>query len=217
MDGVPQTKCSSQECDACKLKDIFSFENFDRLFPFELDPEATTVHYQTTKQAREIKRPDEKPKMYFYQKTTPSDLPLKEAIARLFTHHPDRKEPYAATFLSHRAKVQWDLDTLQYLTNRENPGLPFGTAIIGVDFIESPHYEFAQSGKIGGQIYEKQPILLATVPCLFTVPKNGGGSRIVLIQLNFVSDDSKHSSNRVLQILELGFEYIKKYMKERYG
>lgn len=71
--------------------------------------------------------------------------------------------------------------------------------------------------KASDSIYSKQSILLGPTPCLFTIPNGNQGKTIKLVELNFLAEDSKHSSNRVLQIIEEALKYMICFMRENYG
>ena len=59
--------------------------------------------------------------------------------------------------------------------------------------------------------------MLGPTPCLFTIDDGKGGLKIILVEVNFFAEDPKHSSQRVLQIFEEAYLYMKIYMKENYG
>ena len=84
----------------------------------------------------------------------------------MFLKHPDRKQPLASGFLKHRAENEWFEGELSRLINREDPALPIGILMVMNDFSESFPYQFKD--KISQQIYDKQPVMLAPTPCLFT-------------------------------------------------
>ena len=65
-------------------------------------------------------------------------------------------------------------------------------------------------------IYSKQQILLGPTPCLYTIVENGKKT-IKLNELNFLAEDPKHSSERVLQIILSAYEYMKKRLKDQHG
>ena len=112
----------------------------------------------------------------------------------MFLKHPDRKQPLASGFLKHRVENEWFEGELSRLINREDPALPIGILMVMNDFSESFPYQFKD--KISQQIYDKQPVMLAPTPCLFTYTDNNDNKQIALIVINFLSEDSKHSSER---------------------
>ena len=103
------------------------------------------------------------------------------------------------------------------LLDKENPSLPLGTVLIGTDPSESPKFQFAQIGKVGLQVFDQQSFFLSPTICIFAVPKDGGGKKLILVELDMVAKDAKNSSNRIKQIFEKALEYMSEFMRRKYS
>ena len=146
-----------------------------------------------------------------------STTSFRDAWSLMFEEHPSMKQklPFADVFLNHRGQVDYFDGQFAQLIDKEDPKLPIGTLLVMNDFSESPVFQHVH--KTGDFIYSQQSILLGPTPCLFTVPDEEKGHRIILIELNFLADDPYHSSPRVLQIFANAIEFMRNYMLQHHG
>jgi len=219
VDGLPKLKCREQTCEKCKITELLSLKNFEKTLdlPFPIDMKKPTHTYKTAEQIRNIERVEYKDVSFAYKHTLMKTVTFEEAWKFMFEEHPEEEQkiPFATSYLNHRAQVDWFQKEFTQLIDQKNPTLPLGTLLIMNDFSESP--SFQHKDKTSDFIYCKQQILLGPTPCLFTVPDGKGGLKIILVEVNFFAEDPKHSSQRVLQIFEEAYLYMKIYMKENYG
>ena len=65
------------------------------------------------------------------------------------------------------------------------------------------------------------PFLLGPIPCLITVPDptddNPEKTKILLIELDMITQDAKHSSKRIVQIFEKVIDYTTKFASDEHG
>ena len=219
VEGMPTHKCRTQSCDQCNMADLLSLKKFQAALnlPFPIDMAMPTHTYKTKNKIREVERAEQKPKGFVYKHTEMTTVAFETAWKFLFEEHPEVKNgtPFATSFLAHRAQVDWFNAEFARLIDRNNPALPVGTLLITNDFSESPFYQLKD--QTSDMIYCQQPILLGPTPCFFTTENDKGGRDVHLVVLNFLAEDAKHSSPRVLQIFEHAYLYMDKYIQENYG